>query len=127
MVFLKAMTRPPVTVSRAALLALLIVNFARAEEWKFKDEFLPQVVDRIPEILKSQDKSTGKFGTGVWICRDQEPIYPLAVAWSIDSPKNPYFHDPKLLEAIMASGDVLIAEQTPQGQWIFRKKDNSTW
>ena len=27
----------------------------------------------------------------------------------------------------MAGGDALIAEQMPDGQWIFRKKDGSEW
>jgi hypothetical protein len=100
---------------------------AHAEKWTFKEEFVSQLVEKVPELLKSQDRATGRFGKGVWICRDQEAIFPLAAAWSIKSAANPFFHDPAVLEAIMAGGDALIAEQTPKGQWIFRKKDNSTW
>jgi len=103
------------------------VATAHADELRFKDQFLDEFVQRIPDVLKTYDESTGKFGKGIWICRDQEAIYPLAVAWAIENPRNPYYHDPKLLEAILAGGDVLIAEQTPKGQWIFRKKDDSTW
>src|SRR5437870_13427953 len=91
---------------------VLFSPVARAADWKFKDEFLPQLVEKVPEILKSQDKSTGRFGKGVWICRDQEVMYPLAAAWCIESAKNPFFHDTQVLDAIMSGGDALIAEQT---------------
>src|SRR5438034_1602126 len=81
-----ALARPYIMI---ALLILQFASVARSENWKFKDDFLPQLVDRIPELLQSQDKSTGKFGKGVWICRDQEAIYPLAAAWRIESSNNP--------------------------------------
>ena len=95
--------------------------------WHFKQEFLPVLVQSVPKILKSQDKATGRFGSGVWIPGDQTVIYPLAAAWALKDVNNSYYHDPKLLEAIMSGGDVLAQTQDKDGQWVFRKKDNSTW
>jgi len=60
------------------------VATAHADELRFKDQFLDEFVQRIPDVLKTYDESTGKFGKGIWICRDQEAIYPLAVAWAIE-------------------------------------------
>src|SRR5689334_3394817 len=81
------------------------------ETWHFKREFLPALQDAIPKILRGQDKSTGKFGSGLWLPGDQNVIYPLAVAWAINEPANRFYHDPRLLEAIMAGGDALIGAQ----------------
>ena len=94
---------------------------------RYKDEFKRLLIKQVPNILKSQNPKTGRFGTGIWIVNDQHPIFPLAVAWSLQSKDNPYYHDPKVLEAIMAGGDALIDDQAPDGQWLFRKKDGSTW
>lgn len=93
----------------------------------FKEEFTKLLPGRIAGILKTQDQKTGRFGSGVFCCTDQNVLFPLAAAWSLDSKDNPYYHDPKLLEAIMDGGDALIEEAKPDGKWIFRKKDNSTW
>src|SRR5436190_2452867 len=95
--------------------------------WAFKTQFLPRLVEDIPQILKSQDKSTGRFGKGIFICQDQNVIYPLAAAWSIKSRDNPYYHNAEVLEAVMSGGDALIADQDKKGMWVFRKKDGSTW
>ena len=56
-------------------------------------------------------------------------MYPLSVAWAtkIDGVENPWYHNDELLQAIMLAGDALIADQAPDGQWEFRKKDGSTW
>lgn len=80
----------------------------------------------VPGLLESQDE-TGRFGTKPWIATDQNLVFPLAAAWSIEDPANPYHGDPALLEAVMRGGDVLIEEADPQGMWTFRKKDHSTW
>lgn len=93
----------------------------------YKDDFKRLLAERVPDVLKSQDPKTGRFGTGIWIVNDQHPIFPLAVAWSTEWKDNPYYHDPKVLEAIMAGGDALIEDQAADGQWEFRKKDGSTW
>ena len=94
---------------------------------RFRDRCLKDLTAAIPDILKSQDRSTGRFGKGIWIVTDQNPILPLAAAWSLRDNKNPYFHKRELLDAIIAAGDALIADQDSNGQWEFRKKDGSTW
>lgn len=96
-------------------------------ELRFKDDFLRRLAASVPDILKTRDPKTGRFGTGVWIVGDQHPIYPLAVAWATKSDDNPYYHDPKVLDAIMAGGDALAEDADATGQWVFRKKDASTW
>jgi len=95
--------------------------------WDFKKEFLPLLINGIPALLHSQDPKTGRFGKGIWIVTDQNAIYPLAAAWSLQSSQNPYYHDPKVLNAIMDGGDALIEAQDAKGEWVFRKKDGSTW
>src|SRR5687767_7239260 len=112
------------------LLPALVMSSAHAlaeAPWQFKKEFLPHLVKDVPEILKSQDKSTGRFGSGIWIVTDQNVLWPLAVAWATDDPANPYFHSDEVLEAIMSGGDALIADADEQGMWEFQKKDGSTW
>ncbi len=114
----------------AAFLALASVGPAATNDariWNFKREFLPAFARAIPGILKTQDPATGRFGSGVWIAGDQTVIYPLAVAWSLNDASNSWYHDPKLLEAIMRGGEALVEAQDKKGQWVFRKKDNSTW
>ncbi len=96
-------------------------------EWNPREPFLKSLVGGVPAILKSQDPATGRFGSQPWICADQNVLLPLAAAWAIKDPANPYYHDAKLLEAIMAGGDALVADQDKNGAWTFRKKDNSTW
>jgi len=98
---------------------LLFFTPARAAEaWDYKKEFLPFLTDPIPDLLKKQNKQTGAFGDEPWICTDQNLIYPLAAAWSIKDPANPWYHKDELLTAIMLGGDKLIAEAKPNGQWI---------
>lgn len=96
-------------------------------EFRFKEESLHRLVQAVPTLLRSQDPKTGRFGRGIWIVTDQNVIYPLAAAWAIQSDSNPYYHDPKVLEAVMAGGDALIDDADANGQWEFRKKDGSTW
>jgi hypothetical protein len=95
--------------------------------WNPREGFLKSLVAEVPVILKSQNPKTGRFGTEPWICDDQNVIFPLAAAWSIQDPANPYYHAPVVLEAIMKGGDALIAAQDKWGRWEFRKKDDSTW
>ncbi len=110
------------------VLLLCVTSIAPAgEQWDYKKEFLPTLVDAVPNLLKSQNKETGGFGTEPWICTDQNAIFPLAAAWAIKDDANPWYHKDEVLNAIMLGGDKLIAEQKPSGKWIFRKKDNSTW
>ena len=113
-----------------ALLALAAIGHADTSDvrrWTFKREFLPALVKSVPKLLGSQDTATGRFGVGVWIPNDQTVIYPLAAAWALQDPQNPYHHDSKLLEAVMRGGDALAETQDKDGRWVFLKKDNSTW
>ena len=79
-----------------------------ATELAFKDRALEQLVARIPGILKTYDKKTGRFGSGLFVVGDQNSLFPLAVAYATPSAKNRYHHDPKLLDVIMKGGDALI-------------------
>lgn len=95
--------------------------------WRLRAEFRPYLIRSVPTLLASQDRETGRFGTGIWIVTDQNALFPLAVAWSLPGEDNAHYHDPELLEAIMDGGDALINDQNAKGMWEFRKKDGSTW
>jgi hypothetical protein len=98
-----------------------------AETVEFRQRCLQDLIAEVPRLLKSQDPKTGRFGTGIWIVTDQNVMLPLAAAWWFKDHKNPYYHDAKILNALMAAGDALIDDQDETGQWVFRKKDGSTW
>ena len=106
---------------------LVAAQEASAPVWHFKSELWPELIRGIPAILSSQDPKTGRFGEGIWIVNDQNVIFPLAVAWATPHASNPYYHRKNILDAIMAGGDALIEDQDENGQWMFRKKDGSTW
>ena len=108
------------------MMVILGVN-VQAEQLKFKEDFVRRLAAAVPSILKDQDSKTGRFGKGIWVVNDQNSMYPLAVAWATKSDDNPYYHDPKVLKAIVAAGDALAADANDKGQWEFRKKDGSTW
>ena len=110
-----------------ASLVLLSATLARADDWHFKQQLLPILASKVPDILKSQDPTTGHFGTGVFIVLDQHPIFPLAVAWATAGDGNPYYHSDTVLQAIIKGGDALIAAQKPNGMFLFKKKDGSEW
>ena len=106
------------------LLLMVVVAFvlaaaksACAGDLKYKDRILGQLVEQVPDILKTYDPETGRFGEGIWICRDQNQMYPLAVAYATPGAGNPYHKDPKLLEVIMKAGDALAqdADKTASG------------
>ena len=107
--------------------AILATVPAEANELNFKDEIVPVLVSRVPGILESYDSETGHFGHGIWLCTDQNPMYPLAVAYAYETPDNRYYKDKELLEVIMKAGDALIDDMDEMGRWEFRKKDGSTW
>src|SRR3989304_2353571 len=115
---------------RLAMLTAAVMALAgavRAEDLVYKGRLLSTLVKQVPEILKTYDAQTGRFGTGIWTCRDQGVMYPLAVAYATNARDNKFYKDPKLLEVIMKAGDALIADANSKGQWVFRKKDGSTW
>ncbi len=121
--------------SFAALLVLLCCVVARSAAplpapegtWDPREKSLKSLVSEVGVSLRRQDPDTGRFGSEPWICDDQNVIFPLAVAWSIQDAENPFYHDPALLEAIIKGGDALVEAQDEKGLWTFRKKDNSTW
>ena len=115
----------------AALLALIASTGLAAEgqwkSWPPRDYLLKSLVADVPKLLKAFHPETGKFGSKPWICSDQNRIFPLAAAWAIKDDRNPWYHDPKVLEAVAKGGEALVDEMDKSGKWTFRKKDNSTW
>jgi hypothetical protein len=109
------------------LLTLLLAHQATAAVADYKARCLNDLVAQIPEILKSQNPHTGRFGAGIWVVIDQNVLLPLGAAWSFRDKANRYYHSPQVLEAIMKGGDALIDAQDQNGQWLFNKKDGSTW
>jgi hypothetical protein len=109
------------------LMSLFVAVPSLAAEFTYKDQLLGELVQQIPDILKTYDAETGHFGEGIWICTDQNAMFSLAVAYSHQAPGNRYFKDKQVLETIMKAGDVLIADADKDGKWVFRKKDGSTW
>lgn len=110
-----------------ALVALVLARIGAADELQYQERLLATLLAQVPAIVKSCDPQTGRFGTGIWICGDQERMYPLAVAYSRAAAGNRYHKDPQLLDVIMRAGDALIADMDANGKWEFRKKDGSTW
>ena len=97
------------------------------DRWPPRDTLIEALVASVERTLASQDRQTGRFGSQPWVCGDQNVIFPLAAAWAIQDPKNPWYHDPRVLEAIGKGGEALADDQDAKGMWTFRKKDNSTW
>lgn len=111
----------------STVLSLFLLQPASAADFVFKDKLTRQLVARTTQILKNYDPATGQLGKGIWICSDQNDMFPLAVAYSYKASDNTYYKDAKLLETICSCADPLIKHMNETGQWIFRKKDNSTW
>jgi hypothetical protein len=116
-------------VQKFPLLILLLLGAlpATSDQLVYKDRLLPLLVEKADRLLETYDPETGRFGTGIWICRDQEALYPLAVLYSTPGENNPYYKKAELLEKIVRGGEALIAEADEEGRWIFRKKDGSEW
>jgi hypothetical protein len=100
----------------------------RAEELRFKQQCLRELVERVPEILKGYQPKTGRFVTGrAWDQRNNQRLYPLAVLYSRQADFNPHYRDPKLLDVIVKAGNALIDAQDDRGRWLYTKSDGSTW
>ncbi|GEM_PF-330444 len=97
------------------------------EEWPPREYLVRAIVDDIPGILNSYHPETGRFGTEPWICGDQNVIFTLAVAWSLEHPENPFYHSDEVLQAIAGGGVALVEAQDSAGRWRFDKKDGSYW
>jgi len=123
--------RPSATLGIAYLVSAMgsgqVAPFKAETELKYKHRLVDVLVKSVPDLLATYDARTGRFGKGIWICTDQNRMYPLAVAYAYASPNNPYHKDGKLLDIIMKAGDALIDDADERGQWVFRKKDGSTW
>jgi hypothetical protein len=109
------------------VLVAVTIPSACPAELTFKQRLLGDLVKKVPGILKTYDPATGHFGKGIWNCRDQQAMYPLAVVYATPGAANRYHLDPKLLEVIMRAGDALIDDMDRWGKWEYRKKDGSTW
>ncbi len=92
--------------------------------WNLEPEIGQSLEAAIPGIFDGQ-RPNGQFGTDPWICHDQHHIFALAAAWALEEGR--YFHDDRLLDAIIAGGDALMEQYDDVGMWTFRKKDGSTW
>ena len=88
--------------------------------WKPEPQMLEALVTAVPAML-SELKENGQFGNEPWTCGDQNRIYPLAAAWSLE--ESAYYHSDEVLDAIIKGGDALIDAQDEEGKWEFLKKD----
>ncbi|MDA0840124.1 MAG: hypothetical protein O3B01_18150 [Planctomycetota bacterium] len=95
-----------------------------SDVWNFEPELLESLDNGVVGILGSQ-KPNGQFGTEPWICNDQNDLFPLAVAWSLE--ESAHHYSDRVLEAILLGGDALIEDADDNAMWTFRKKDHSTW
>ncbi len=118
-------------LSMGILFALILVVWLHPDgewtTWPPRSFLIKSLVSSVSNILQTYDPESGRFGTDPWTCQDQNVLFPLAAAWSIKDPANPYYHDEKLLAAIARGGEALVDAQDGEGKWIFRKKDDSTW
>ncbi len=120
----------PCVVLMAGLLSFSCVVAAAPEfpgTWPPRDYLVRCLADAVPEYLKGFHADTGRFGSEPWICTDQNVIFPLAAAWAIQEPGNPWYHSAQVLEAVGRGGEALIDAMDEKGKWTFRKKDHSTW
>lgn len=97
------------------------------DTWPPRQYFIESLVDDVPGYLRAYHPDTGRFGSEPWVCGDQNVIFPLAVAWSLDDPANPYYHSEEVLAAIAGGGEALVDAQDDAGRWRFDKKDGSYW
>ncbi|MFO7948472.1 MAG: hypothetical protein R6V19_16840, partial [Armatimonadota bacterium] len=97
------------------------------DNWPPREYFIDSLLDDIPGIIDSYKPETGHFGGTPWICTDQNVLFPLSVAWTLDHPDNPYYHDDEVLEMIGQGGIALVEAQDDAGRWRFDKRDGSYW
>jgi hypothetical protein len=116
----------------AMLMPLMIIMGAPAaaqdlEEWPPRDYLVRCIVNAVPGLMSSYEAETGQFGSKPWVSTDQNRIFPLAAAWAIDHPDNPYYQSEEVLAAIGGGGIALVDAQDELGRWRFDKKDGSYW
>ncbi|MCK5802082.1 MAG: hypothetical protein KAI66_04585, partial [Lentisphaeria bacterium] len=114
-------------VAAVALAGTIACGAEERASWVSREYLLKSLASGVEKILKQYHLETGRFGREPWICSDQNALFPLAAAWSIDDPANPWYHSDEVLAAIAKGGEALVDDQDKDGKWTFRKKDNSTW
>jgi len=109
------------------LCASLASTTASGRSWPPHEFLLRSLLNAVPKLLDTYHPETGRFGTEPWVYQDQMSIYPLAAAWSLDEPGNPYYHDPKLIEVIARGGEVWFEQQGEDGTWQLLRKNGDDW
>ena len=68
-------------LKRTCLLSLGLIVFGSGctAELRYKDRVLAGLVRQVPGLLANYDASSGRFGTGIWICR---PDRDWALNWT---------------------------------------------
>ena len=110
-----------------ALCASFVSATAAGNSWPPRTFLFRSLLNAVPKLLESYHPETGKFGTEPWVYQDQMPIYILAAAWSLEDPENPYYHAPRLLEAIARGGEVWFEQQGEDGTWQLLRKNGDDW
>ncbi len=64
-----------------AIVATLVAAPAGAADLTFKKSLVGNLIKQVPAILKTYHAESGRFGSGIFICSDQNVMYPLAVAY----------------------------------------------
>ncbi len=116
-----------VLVLSSSLGAAFAQGDAALDHWPPRDYLVRCLLDDIPGILEAYHPETGRFGSEPWICGDQNRIFRLAVAWSLEHPENQWYHSDEVLQAIAGGGVALVEAQDDAGRWRFDKKDGSYW
>ncbi len=116
-----------IAMSLAVPVAIACAQQGQWTTWPPRDYFIESLVEAVPKYLEAYHPETGRFGTEPWVCGDQNVIFPLAVAWSLEDPDNPYYHSEEVLAAIAGGGEALVDAQDDAGRWRFDKKDGSYW
>lgn len=115
------------TAGLLSLFCLVAAASEAADSWPPRAYLVKSLVEAVPAYLKAYHAETGRFGSEPWICTDQNVIFPLAAAWAIEDPDNPWYHNDQVLETVGRGGEALIDDMDEKGMWTFRKKDHSTW
>ena len=73
-----------------AFAAMLLTQTTEADQFQYKERLVATLLKQVPAMVQSCDPQTGRFGSGIWICQDQERMYPLAVAYGCAAAGNRY-------------------------------------